>query len=145
MRIRTFRYEDIHALVPLQQLAAQADGVERLYDLASWPNDSELNAGYTLVQVLQDETGYHLLCQGAVHPAQRHRGAGRALLICALNRARLLAEEFEFEAEQAGIPVYFEALLPARNPASARLAAKCEMLLVSETASSSMQLYRADL
>lgn len=50
--------------------------------------------GYTLVQVRQDEEGYHLLCQGTVAPAHRRRNAGRALLICALNRARVLAEEF---------------------------------------------------
>src|SRR5450432_210336 len=47
--------------------------------------------GYTLVQELQDQEGYHLLCRGAVAPAQRRRNAGRALLICALNRARALA------------------------------------------------------
>ena len=101
--------------------------------------------GYTIVQVRQDEEGYHLFCQGTVHPAHRHRNAGRALLICALNRARVLAEEFEFEAEQAGIPVYFEALLPARDPASARLAARCEMVLVEEMAPDGMLLYRSVL
>jgi ribosomal protein S18 acetylase RimI-like enzyme len=176
MRIRTFRYEDIHALLPLQQLAAQADGIEPLHDIASWPSDLELDAtenafvitdddddlntwgqagtlegiegeiiGYTLVQLRQGETGYHLLCEGAVHPAQRQRRAGRALLICALNRARALAEEFEFEAEQAGVPVYFEALLPTHNPASARLAAKCEMTFVREMEPDGLSLYRSDL
>jgi GNAT superfamily N-acetyltransferase len=176
MRIRTFRDEDIATLLPLQQLAAQADGVEPLHDLASWPNDPELNAtenafvitdddddlntwgqagtlegiegeiiGYTLVQVRQDEEGYHLFCQGAVHPAQLHRGAGRALLICALNRARVLGEEFAFEAEQVGIPVYFEALLPTRNPASAHLAAKCEMIFARKFEEGGLSLYRTDL
>jgi hypothetical protein len=101
--------------------------------------------GYTVVQVRQNEEGYHLLCQGTVHPAYRHRNAGRALLICALNRARVLAEEFEFEAEQAGIPVHFEALLPARDPASAHLAARCEMVLVDEVAPDGMLLYRSVL
>lgn len=101
--------------------------------------------GYTLVQAQQDDEGYHLLCQGTVHPAHRHRHAGRALLICALNRARALAEEFEFEAEQAGIPVYFEALLPINDPASPRLAAKCELIPTHKLTSDEMHLYRGTL
>jgi ribosomal protein S18 acetylase RimI-like enzyme len=101
--------------------------------------------GYTIVQVHQDEEGYHLLCQGTVHPAHRQRNAGRALLICALNRARVLAEEFEFEAEQAGIPVYFEARLPAHDMASPRLAAKCELIPTNEVTSDEMRLYRGEL
>jgi GNAT superfamily N-acetyltransferase len=176
MRIRTFHYEDIPALLHIQQLSAQQDGIELQENFESWLTDSTLDApanafvitddddelntwgqagtlegiegeivGYTLVQVRQDDEGYHLLCRGTVHPAHRHRNAGRALLICALNRARVLAEEFEFEAEQAGIPVYFEALLPAHDPASARLAAKCEMVLAGETASNGMHLYRNEL
>ena len=101
--------------------------------------------GYTLVLVEQDDEGYHLLCQGTVHPAHRHRHAGRALLICALNRARVLAEEFEFEAEQAGIPVYFEALLPAHDAASSHLAAKCELIPTHEVTSDEMRRYRGEL
>jgi ribosomal protein S18 acetylase RimI-like enzyme len=101
--------------------------------------------GYTLVQMHQDEEGYHLLCQGTVHPAHRRRHAGRALLICALNRARVLAEEFDFEAEQAGIPVYFEALLPVRDTASPRLAAKCELSPTDEVTSDEMRVYRNNL
>ena len=101
--------------------------------------------GYTLVQVHQDEEGYHLLCQGAVSPPHRRRNAGRALLICALNRALVLAEEFEFEAEQMGIPVYFEALLPVRDAASPRLAAKCELSPTDEITPDEMRLYRSKL
>ena len=101
--------------------------------------------GYTLVQVVQNDEGYHLLCQGAVHPAQRRRHAGRALLICARNRAQALAEEFEFEAEQAGIPVYFEALLPAHDTASSRLAAKCELIPTNRVTSDEMRLFRGEL
>jgi ribosomal protein S18 acetylase RimI-like enzyme len=101
--------------------------------------------GYTLVQQQQDEQGYHLLCRGAVAPAHRRRNAGRALLICALNRARALAEEFEFEAEEAGIPVYFEALLPIGDAASAHLAAKCELVSTDETTHDEMRLYRNNL
>ena len=101
--------------------------------------------GYTVVQVQQDEQGYHLLCQGTVHPAHRRRNGGRALLICALNRARVLAEEFEFEAEQMGIPVYFEALLPMSDAASPRLAAKCELSPTNEITPDKMRLYRGKL
>ena len=102
-------------------------------------------AGYTLVQLCRDRNGYHLRSQGAVHPQYRRRNAGRALLICALNRARLVAAEFEFEAEQEGISVYFEAWLPIDDPASDRLAAKCEMLPTDEQAPEGMRLYRRDL
>lgn len=101
--------------------------------------------GYTLVQMHQDEEGYHLLCQGTVAPDQRRRNAGRALLICALNRARALAEEFEFEAEAAGIPVYFEALLPVGDATAARLAVKCELVATDETTPDGMRLYRSNL
>lgn len=101
--------------------------------------------GYTLVQFYQDRQGYHLQSQGAVHPQHRGRNAGRALLICALNRATLVAAEFEFEAEQEGIPVYFEAWLPINDPASDRLAAKCKMLPTNEPAPEGMRLYRRDL
>jgi GNAT superfamily N-acetyltransferase len=83
--------------------------------------------GYTVLQMRQDQEAYHLYCQGTVHPQHRRRNAGRALIICALNRARLLAFDFEAEAEQIGVPIYFEALLPVHDPSSARLAAKCEM------------------
>jgi GNAT superfamily N-acetyltransferase len=101
--------------------------------------------GYTLIQLYQDREAYHLRSQGAVHPEHRRKNAGRALLICALNRARLIAAEFEFEAEQAGIPIYFEAWLPVDDPASDRLAAKCEMLPTDEEAPESMRLYQRDL
>src|SRR5437764_6084754 len=98
--------------------------------------------GYILVQSYRDREAYHLLSQGAVHPQHRHRNAGRALLICAMNRARFIAAEFESEAEQEGIPIYFDAWLPIDDPASDRLAAKCEMLLTDEQTPEGMRLYR---
>jgi ribosomal protein S18 acetylase RimI-like enzyme len=101
--------------------------------------------GYSVVQLRQGVDAYHLLCQGAVHPDYRGRNAGRALLMSDLNRARILAEEFEFEAEEAGYPVYFEALLPLHDPASAHLAAKCEMEPTDETAPTGLKLYRRAL
>ncbi len=104
--------------------------------------------GYTTVLLRQEPEGYHLRCLGVVHPQHRHRHAGRALLICALNRARILATEFEFEAEQEGCPVYFEAYLPVHDPTSAYLAAKCEMVpaeTTNEPVPEGMQLYRCEL
>ena len=101
--------------------------------------------GYTMLTLHQDTDAYHFLCQGAVYPQQRQRGAGRLLLVGALNRARILAADFEFEAEQNGIPVYFEALLPLRNTTTSRLVAKCEMYAVDGAKYNGMQLYRRDL
>ena len=86
--------------------------------------------GYTLVLMRHDAEGYHLCCHGTVHPAQRRRNAGRALLICALNRARFLAEDFEFEAEATHTSIYFEVLFPAHDKAVPHLAEKCELVRV---------------
>jgi ribosomal protein S18 acetylase RimI-like enzyme len=101
--------------------------------------------GYTVLQLRQSQHAYHFLCEGAVLPQHRRRGAGQALLICALNHARLRASEFEFEAQQQGIPMYFEALLPVEDPASASLAAKCDMQATEEPALRGMRLYRCVL
>jgi GNAT superfamily N-acetyltransferase len=101
--------------------------------------------GYTTLTLHQDKHAYHFLCQGAVSPQYRRQNAGRALLICALNRARIWAAEFEFEAEQEGKPLYLEALLPLADPASSRLAAKCDMQPADEPAPAGMQLYRRAL
>src|SRR5256885_14567227 len=60
--------------------------------------------GYTVVQLRYSQHAYHFLCEGAVHPVHRRRGAGRALLICGLNRARSWSAEFEFEAEEKESP-----------------------------------------
>ncbi len=101
--------------------------------------------GYTVLQLRYSQHAYHFLCEGAVHPAHRRQGAGRALLICALNRARTWSADFEFEAEEKGHPIYFEALLPFRDPASNKLAARCDMQPTSEPALEGMRLYRREL
>jgi N-acetylglutamate synthase-like GNAT family acetyltransferase len=101
--------------------------------------------GYTVLQLHQSHDAYHLRCEGAVHPEHRRRHAGLALLICALNRARIWAFEFEFEAQQEGRPIYFEALLPQSDPASENLAAQCEMQPVNEEVVQCMRLYRSEL
>lgn len=101
--------------------------------------------GYTVVSLHVDEQGYHLLCQGSVHPQFRRQHAGRALLICALNRARIQAADFEFEAEQEGQPIYFEALLPLKDPGAEKLALKCEMKPCNLLPTAGLQLYSREL
>src|SRR5947209_5262282 len=117
-------------------------------ELNSWGQAGTLDGlqgeivGYTVVELHQDANGYHLLCKGAVHPEYRRQNAGRALMMSDLNRAHTLAAEFEFEAEEAGYPIYLEALFPVRDPASAHLAAKCEMEPTDEPAPVGLRLYR---
>ena len=120
-------------------------------DLNNWGQGDVLDGlegevvGYTVLQLRRSHHAYHFLCEGAVLPQQRRRGAGQALLICALNHARLRASEFEVEAQQQGLPIYFEALLPVSDLASERLAAKCDMQLTEEPVLKGMRLYRSEL
>jgi len=101
--------------------------------------------GFTALSMRRDVYAYHFLCQGTVHPQHRKRNAGRALLICALNYARMISTEFEFEAEQLGQPLYLEALLPLNDPASVNLAIKCDMQPVDAPVMKGMRLYRREL
>ncbi len=101
--------------------------------------------GFTALSMCRDVYAYHFLCQGTIHPQHRKMNAGRALLICALNYARMVSTEFEFEAEQLGQPLYLEALLPLNDPTSANLARKCDMQPVDEPVMRGMRLYRREL
>jgi hypothetical protein len=101
--------------------------------------------GYTVLQLRRSQHAYHFLCEGAVLPQHRRREAGESLLICALNHARIRASEFEFEAEQEGYPIYFEALLPTRDPGSDGLSMKCNMEPTDESALEGTRLYRSQL
>jgi len=101
--------------------------------------------GYSVLQLRKSQHAYHFLCEGAVLPQHRRRGAGQSLLICALNHARIRASEFEFEAEQQGYPIYFEALLPVRDEGSKGLAKKCSMEPTDEAVLEGMRLYRYQL
>ena len=120
-------------------------------DLNDWGQGGTLDglegevAGYTVLQLRQSQHAYHFLCEGAVLPQHRRRGAGQALLICDLNHARIRASEFEFEARQQNLPIYFEALLPVSDPASETLAAKCDLQPVDEPVLKGMRLYRGEL
>jgi GNAT superfamily N-acetyltransferase len=144
----------------LSQLLADPAGEDAANTFVATDDDDELNTwgqagtlegvegeivGYTMLHLKQSAEAYHLYCQGAVHPQERRRNTGRALLICALNRARILASEFEFEAEQQGVPVYFEALLPNHDAGSEHLALKCGMQPTNETVLAGTRLYRVEL
>ena len=100
--------------------------------------------GYTVQQLRRSHHAYHFLCEGAVLPMHRRRGAGYALLMSALNNARMRLFEFEYQARQQRQPIYFEALLPASDPASKSLAAQFEMQPVDEPAVVG-RLYRVEL
>ncbi len=93
----------------------------------------------------RSQHAYHFLCEGAVLPEQRGRGAGQALLICALNHARVKAFEIEPQAQEEGAPIYFEVLLPGHDPHAESLAAKCELRSADEPTLKGMRLYRGDL
>jgi len=99
-------------------------------------------AGYTVLQLRRSQHAYHFLCEGAVLPHFRGQGVGRSLLICTLNQARIRIFELERGSVDDQLPVYFEALLPASDPASQKLAEKCEMLPVDEPVLRGMRLYR---
>jgi GNAT superfamily N-acetyltransferase len=120
-------------------------------DLNEWGQAGTLDGlegeavGYTVLQLRRSRLAYHFLCEGAVLPRQRRRGAGYALLMSALNNARVRIFEFEFEARRQGHPVYFEVLLPENDPASESLAAQFEMLPVDEQTVTGMRLYRSEL
>ncbi|HEV2582283.1 MAG TPA: GNAT family N-acetyltransferase [Ktedonobacteraceae bacterium] len=121
-------------------------------DLNEWGQAGTLDGlegevvGYTVLQLRRSQRAYHFLCEGAVLPQFRRQGAGLALLICALNYARIRIFELEHEnAGQQAHPVYFEALLPASDAASRSLAAKCEMQPVDEPVLRGMRLYRGEV
>jgi GNAT superfamily N-acetyltransferase len=101
--------------------------------------------GYTVLQLRRSQHVYHFLCEGAVHPQHRRRGAGSALLICALNRARMWDAEFAFNVEQQVFPTSFEVLLPLQDPAAENLAARCELQPTNERTLKGMRLYRRPL
>lgn len=172
MRIRNYRPIDALALVLIHEEAAAVDGtpvrdLERWFEehedearhnvfvitddddeLATWSQAGTLEgiegeiAGYTILHLREDERGYHFVCEGAVAPAYRRQGAGRALLISALNRAHIWSADYEFEAEQTGRALYFEALLPVRDASSPGLAAACDLEAADDVVEEGKRLYR---
>lgn len=176
MRIRHYRPVDLPELLEIEESAAAADGRriydlaawfdehedESLYNvLVITDDDDEVDpwgqsgtrvevegeiAGYTILQARMDEHAYHFYCRGAVRPDLRRRGAGRGLLVSALNRARFWAADYEVEAEQEERALYFEALLPERDPGSRGLATLLELEETDEMIDDGgLRLYRRAL
>jgi len=175
MRIRHFRPVDLPELLEIEERAAAADGRrvydlaawfseqedESMYnvlvitddddDIEPWGQsgtrveaEGEI-AGYTILQVRVDERAYHFYCRGAVRPDLRRRGAGRGLLVSALNRARFWAADYEAEAEQEERALYFEALLPERDPGSRGLAVLLELAETDEVTDTGLRMYLRSL
>lgn len=101
--------------------------------------------GYTILHPARDQHAYHFRCFGTVLPEHRQRGAGHALLLCALNHARMQSIDFVNEARQQELPIYFEAEFPARDASAERLARTFEMELAPEAAEPGLSLYRLEL
>ncbi len=172
MRIRNYRPIDVFALVLIHEEAAAVDGTRvhdlggwfedheqeaqhNVFvitddddELATWSQAGTLEgiegeiAGYTVLHLREDAQGYHFVCEGAVHPAYRRQGAGRALLISALNRAHIWSADYESGADQGGRAIYFEALLPLSDAGAPRLATACELEATDDVAEEGMRLYR---
>ena len=83
--------------------------------------------GYTWVRYLHDHEGHHFRCTGAVLPDERGKGAGRALLISALNRARYLATDIDTGTAEENEEIYFEVVFPVREQADSVLTTICEL------------------
>jgi GNAT superfamily N-acetyltransferase len=143
-----------------EQLLAQAASRAGYHVFLITDDDDELNTwgqgetleglegevvGYAMLHLIKDWRAYRLRCRGAVLPEHRRRGAGHALLLCALNHARMQALDIVNEARQQGLPIYFEAELPARDPSAERLARTFEMEKGSDAAESGLLVYRTEL
>jgi GNAT superfamily N-acetyltransferase len=176
MRIRHYRPVDLPELLEIEERAAAADGRriydlaawfdehedESLYNvLVITDDDDDVDpwgqsgtrvevegeiAGYTILQLREDEQAYHFYCRGVVRPDLRQRGAGRGLLVSALNRARFWAADYEVEAEQEERALYFEAWLPEHDPGSRGLATLLELEETDEMMDDGgLRLYRRSL
>ena len=101
--------------------------------------------GYTILRRGKDENAYHFRCIGTVLPTYRHSSAGYALLLCAMNHARIQSLDIIAEAHQQGMPIYFEAELPANDAFAERLAHSFELEASDEPAQPGLCLYRTEL
>jgi ribosomal protein S18 acetylase RimI-like enzyme len=143
-----------------EQLLAQAATHAGYHVFLITDDDDELNTwgqgetleglegevvGYAILHLVKDQHAYRFRCRGAVLPEQRRRGAGHALLLCALNHARIQALDIVNEARQQGLPIYFEAELPARDSSVEELARTFEMEEASDAAESGLLVYRTEL
>ncbi len=102
-------------------------------------------AGYTILRLSKDQRAYHFRCSGAVLPEHRGRGAGHALLLCALNHARIQSLDLLNEAHQQDLPIYFEIEFPSGDPSAERLARAFELEPFSDETETDSSLYRIEL
>jgi hypothetical protein len=120
-------------------------------DLNTWGQGESLDGvegemvGYTILQMSRDERAYSFRCHGGVLPVHRHTGAGYALLLCAMNHARLQSLDILAYARQHAIPLYFEALLPTHDASSPRLGSIFEMERTDEAVGPGLDLYRTEM
>ncbi|HEY1349967.1 MAG TPA: GNAT family N-acetyltransferase [Ktedonobacteraceae bacterium] len=101
--------------------------------------------GYAILHVLQDQRAYRIFCCGTVVPEHRQRGAGHALVLCALNHARMQALDLLPRARQEGLAVYFEIAFPAGDASAERLAQMFELEQVPGEHEPGLVLYRTEL
>ncbi len=120
-------------------------------ELITWGQGENLEGvegevvGYTILHPRADQHAYHFRCHGAVLPEHRHRGVGYALVLCAINHARLQAINFIAEARQQGRPIYFEVELPASDASAEHLAHAFELEESAEIVQPGLRVYRTEL
>ncbi len=120
-------------------------------ELNTWGQGESLDGlqgevvGYTILQLYPTTHAYHFYCHGAVLPAYRRQGAGHALLLCALNHARLQAIDFANEAHAHGKPIFLDFPLPTHDPAAYSLAQTFELVEAPEPLETGLRLYRIEL
>jgi ribosomal protein S18 acetylase RimI-like enzyme len=120
-------------------------------ELITWGQGENLEGvegelvGYTILSPGKDERGYRFHCYGTVLPEHRHRGAGHALLLCALNHARMQSIDYIVEARQRNLPISFEVELPAHDLSTEHLASTFELEKTDEPAAADFYLYRTTL
>jgi GNAT superfamily N-acetyltransferase len=144
----------------LKQLLAQPEMRTGYYAFLITDDDDELNTwgqgetlegvegevvGYAILQLRRDRQAYHFYSHGAVLPEHRQRGAGHALLLCALNHARMKSIDIMAEARQRGMPIYFEVVLPVKDPTTERLVNMFELEEADEVLQPGLRLYRTEL
>lgn len=120
-------------------------------ELNTWGQGESLDGpegevvGYTILHLNKLQQSYHFRCYGTVLPEYRARGAGHALLLCAMNHARMQSIDFVFEARRLGQPIYFEVELPARDPAIQYLVNMFELEESTTSLQPGLCLYRTEL
>lgn len=143
-----------------EQLLAQPEMRAGYYAFLITDDDDELNTwgqgevldglegevvGYTILQLRKSAQAYHFYSHGAVLPEHRQRGAGHALLLCALNHARMKSIDLQVEARRQDIPIYFEVLLPSADSTTERLVDLFELDATDEEVPPGLRLYRTEL